>query len=183
MSDSRSDRIDELKTRLSEVIGERDGDVDLDAVVSRVRESVGKAGRDVDTDALIARVKDAAGTVEVKVDAGKIRQWVDDVDRATLQGRFDEAKSAAAGAAAFGGAQAERLSERAPGAMDKVIGAAKEALGDFLGNEELAREGELQHLKGGIEARYADAHGAPASPTAEASDAEDTSSEGEAGRG
>ncbi|MDF3038983.1 MAG: hypothetical protein K0Q71_1689 [Thermomicrobiales bacterium] len=50
MSDSRSDRFDELKTRLSEAIGDRDGDVDLDAVLSRIRETVGRAGSDIDTD-------------------------------------------------------------------------------------------------------------------------------------
>jgi uncharacterized protein YjbJ (UPF0337 family) len=180
MSDSRSDRFDELKTRLSEAIGDRDGDVDLDAVLSRIRETVGRAGSDIDTDALIARVKDAAGTAEGKVDAGKIRQWVDDVDRERLQGWFSEAKSAAAGAAAFAGSQTERLSERAPGAVDKVIGAAKEAMGDLLGNEVLARAGELQHLKGGIEARFAEAGDAAASRTAEEPTAAETTSERDA---
>jgi uncharacterized protein YjbJ (UPF0337 family) len=183
MSDSRSDRFDELKSRLSEAIGGKDGEVDLDAVVSRIRESVGKAGSDIDTDALIARVKDAAGNAEGKVDAGKIRQWVEDVDRERLQGWVSEAKATVAGAAAIAGAQAERLSERGPGAVDKVIGAAKEAMGDLLGNEELAREGELQHLKGGIEARFASAGDAAASVTAEAADESETVAERDPGQG
>jgi uncharacterized protein YjbJ (UPF0337 family) len=157
MSDSGSGRFDDIKTRLKEALGDADGEVDLDTIVARVRESVDRTGGEIDADALVARVKAAAGTIEGKADADKIRQWIDEVDRDKLQGWLEGAKSVTAGAAAFAGAQGERLADRAPGAFDKVVGVAKEALGDFIGNEGMAREGELQHLKGDIEERFANA--------------------------
>lgn len=157
MSNSWSGRFDDIKARMKEAVGDSDGEIDLDTVMARVRENVARAGSDLDAETIVARAKDAVGAVEGKVNAGTIRQWIDDVDRDKVQGWVDEARTASAGAASFLGTQGERLAERAPGAIDKVVGVAKEAFGDFARNEDLARQGELQHLKGDIEARFADA--------------------------
>ncbi len=157
MSDLRRGRFDDIKSRLKEALGDSDGDVNLDTIVARVRESVDRTGGEIDAEALVARVKVAADTIEGKADGDKIRQWIDEVDRDRLQGWLDGAKTATASAASFAGTQGERLADRAPGAFDKVVGVAKEALGDFIGNEGMAREGELQHLKGDIEGRFANA--------------------------
>lgn len=157
MGDDQSGRFDEIKARLREAIGDGEGEVDFESIKARLRESAERAGRDVDADALIARAREAIGSVEGKVNAGAIRSWIDEVDRDTIQGWMGDAKAAAAGAATIAAAQGERLAERAPGAFDKVIGAAKEAIGDFTGKQDLAREGELQHLKGDIESRFAEA--------------------------
>lgn len=156
MSDPQGGRFDDIKTRLRDAVGDSQGDIDVESVMARMRETVERAGHDVDADAIIARAREAIGSVEGKVNADSIRAWIDDVDRDTIQSRMGEAKAAASGAAAFAAAQAGRLAERAPGAFDKVVGVAKEALGDFTGNQNLAREGELQHLKGDIESRFAE---------------------------
>lgn len=157
MSDAESGRFDAIKARLREAVGDGEGEVDFESIKARLRESAERAGHDVDADALIARVRDAIGSVEGKVNAGAIRSWIDEVDRDTVQGWMGDARTAAAGAASFAATQRERLAERAPGAFDKVIGAAKEAIGDFTGKQDLAREGELQLLKGDIESRFAEA--------------------------
>ena len=181
MSHSWGGRIDDIKARLKEAVGDANGDVDFETVMARARESVGKAGSDVDAEALIARVRDAVGNVESKVDADKIRQWVDDVDREKVRGWLDEARTSTASAASFVGEQGERLADRAPGAFDKVVGVAKEAIGDFTGNEELARSGELQHLRGAIESRFSTATDGVAAEAADATDAVKTKREGSAG--
>jgi uncharacterized protein YjbJ (UPF0337 family) len=157
MSDSWSGRIDEIKARLKETVGGADGEVDVDSVMRGLREAVSQAGSNVDADALVARAREAVGAVEGKVDADKLKQWIDDVDTDKLRGWLTEGKTMAAGAAAAATAHGERLAEDAPGAFDKVVGAAKEKLGDLTGNEDLAREGELEQLKGEIKERYADA--------------------------
>lgn len=157
MSDAESGRFEEIKSRLREAVGDGEGEIDFESIKARLRASAERAGQDVDVDAFVARAREAVGSVEGKVNAGAIRSWIDDVDRDTIQGWMGGAKSAAAGAAAFAAAKGEKLAERAPGAFDKVIGAAKEAIGDFTGKQDLAREGELQHLKGDIESRFAEA--------------------------
>lgn len=157
MSDSWSGRVDDIKARIKDAVGNAEGDIDVDTVMTRIRESVGKAGSDVDADALVARVKDAVGKAEGTVDAGKIRQWIEDVDKDKLKGWLDEARSKTASAATLVETQGERLVDRAPGALDTVLGVAKEKIGGLTGNEDLAREGELQHLKGDIEERFASA--------------------------
>jgi uncharacterized protein YjbJ (UPF0337 family) len=157
MSDSRGGKFDDLKARLKDAVAGSEGDVDAEMLVSRVRDAIGKAGSDVDTDALMARVKDVAGKAEGTVDAEKLKQWVHEVDTEQLKSWLDEAKTMGAGAAAMAGAQGEKLAERAPGMFDKMLGAAKEMLGDLTGNEDLTRAGELEQLKGDIKERYADA--------------------------
>ncbi len=153
MSDSWSGKFNDIKSRIQDAVGNSEGEIDVDSVVGRVRETVGKAGSDLDADALVARFKETVSKTEGTVPAEKIRQWIDDVDQEKLKGWLDEAKGTAATAASFVEAQGELVAERAPGVVDKLIGAAKETLGDFAGYETLAREGELQHLKGDIEER------------------------------
>lgn len=157
ISESWSGRIDDIKSRIKDAVGATEGEIDVDTVMTRIRESVGKVGSDVDADALVARVKDAVGKAEGKVDAEKIRQWIDEVDRDKLKGWLDEARSKTASAATLVETRGERLADRAPGAFDTVLGVAKEKIGGLTGNEDLAREGELQHLKGDIEERFASA--------------------------
>lgn len=156
MSDAQGGRFEEIKARLRETVSDSEGEVDVESVMARLRETVAKAGNEIDADAFVARAREAIGGVEGKVNAESIRAWIDDVDRDAIQGWMGEAKAVASGAAAFAAAQAERLAERAPGALDKVVGVAKGALGDLTGNQDLAREGELQHLKGDIESRFAE---------------------------
>jgi uncharacterized protein YjbJ (UPF0337 family) len=157
MSDSRGGKVDEVKARLKDAVAGSEGDVDAELLMTRVRDVIGKAGSDVDTDALVARVKDVAGKAEGTVDAEKLKQWVHEVDTEKLKSWLNEAKTMGAGAAAMAGVQGEKLAERAPGMFDKVLGAAKEMLGDLTGNEELTHAGELEQLKGDIKERYADA--------------------------
>ena len=157
MSEPWSGRIDQLQTRLKEAVGNAEGEIDIATIRARLRENVDRAAHDVDTDALIARVKDVAGKAEGKIDSAKLRQWIDEVDKDTLKSWLDEAKAKTVGAATMVETHGERLAERAPGAFDTMFGAAKEKIGGLTGNEDLAHEGELQHLKGDIEARYADA--------------------------
>jgi uncharacterized protein YjbJ (UPF0337 family) len=181
MGEARGNRFDDIKARLKEAMGNDEGDVDFESVKARLRESAERADQDIDADALIARAREAVGSVEGKVDAGKIRAWIDDVDRETVQGWMGEAKTAAASAAAFASAQGERLAERAPGVFDKVLGAAKEAIGDVTGNEGLTREGELQHLKGDIQSRYAETADAVVTKAEDVADAARAKREGSAG--
>ena len=148
MSESRSGKIDELAARIKDAVGTIEGHVDADSVMARVRETIGKAGSDIDTDALVARVKDVTGQAEGKVDAGKLRQWIDEIDRDKLKSWLDEAKSLGAGAASLVEAQSDKLADRAPGALDKLAGAAKEKLGSLTGDEGLINEGQVERLKG-----------------------------------
>ena len=157
MSDSWSTRIDQIKSRIKDAVGNSEGEIDAETLRIRIRETVGQAAHDIDTDALMARVKDVAGKAEGKVDSEKLKEWIDKVDRDKLQGWLDEAKSRTASAATVVEAQGERLAEKAPGAVDKLLGVAKETFGDLSGNEELARDGELQHLKGDIQERLSGA--------------------------
>ena len=152
MSESWSGKAAEIKSRLKEAASGPDGKIDAESVIRNLR----AAGNDVDAEALGARVREVVGTVEGKIDAEKLKQWADEVDAGKLQGWLAEGKTMAAGAAAMAATQGERLAERAPGAVDKLVGTAKEVLGDMLGNEDLAHEGELEQLRGQIKEKYAD---------------------------
>ena len=155
MSESWSGKFDQVKSRIKEAVANTEGEIDLDQAVTRIRAAVTQAGADVDTDALRARVREAAGKAEEKVDTEKLRQWIDEVDRDKLKGWLNDARTMTASAAAAVETHGEKLVERTPGAVDKLIGAAKEKIGDFTGNEDLAHQGELQTLKGDIEERFA----------------------------
>ena len=48
------------------------------------------------------------------------------------------------------GTQGEKLAERAPGAFEKVAGAAKERLGTLTGDEGLIGEGQIERFKGQV---------------------------------
>ncbi|MDQ3227690.1 MAG: CsbD family protein [Chloroflexota bacterium] len=157
MTDSWGTRFDQLKARMKDAVANTEGEIDADSVVTRLREAASQAGAEVDTEALKARVKEVVGKAEGKVDAEKLRRWIDDVDRDTLKGWLHDAKAMTTSAASAVETQGERLAEQAPGAVDKWLGMAKEKLGDLTGNEELAREGELEHLKGDIKERFASA--------------------------
>jgi uncharacterized protein YjbJ (UPF0337 family) len=155
MSDSWSGKADEIKARLKEALGP-DREADAEALVERIRDTVAKAGSDVDTDALKARVKDVIDKAEGKVDTEKLKRWVDEADAEKFKGWLDEAKIHGAGAAAMIETQVDKLSERAPGAFDKLLGAAKEKLGSLTGDEDLVRAGELDRLKGQIKESFAE---------------------------
>jgi uncharacterized protein YjbJ (UPF0337 family) len=148
MSDSRSGRFDELASRIKETVSNAEGHIDADGLVARVRETIGKAGSDFDTDPIVARVKEVAGHAEEKVDAGKFRQWMDEVDRDKLKGWLDEAKTLGAGAASHVEAQGDKLADRAPGAFDKLAGTVKEKLGSLRGDDGLITEEHIERLMG-----------------------------------
>jgi uncharacterized protein YjbJ (UPF0337 family) len=146
---------DDLLTRLKAAVAGPDGEIDVESVRTNLREAAAKAGADLDADALVARVKDVAGKAEGKLDGEKLRQWLDEADSGKLGQWLAEAKSASAGAAAVVEAHGERLAEQAPGAFDKLVGAAKEKLGEATGSEELTHQGELDQLRGQIKEKYA----------------------------
>ena len=75
---------------------------------------------------------------------------VADVDRDKLKGVLEEAQHLGAGAASLIGAHGEKLADRAPGAFDKLAGAAKEKLGTLTGDEGLIGEGQIERFKGKI---------------------------------
>lgn len=101
-------------------------------------------------DEIASRIKDVVGNAEGHVDAGKLRQWVDDVDKDKLKSWLDEAKSIGAGAASVVEEQGEKLVERAPGTFDRIAGIAKEKLGSLTGDEGPMNEGQIERLKGQI---------------------------------
>ena len=148
MSDSESGKLDEVTSRIKEVVASAESQLDAEGLLHRIREAVGKVGSTVDTDAIMGRFKVMAGQAEGKLDAGKLRQWVADVDRDKLKGVLEEAQHLGAGAASLIGAQGEKLADRAPGAFDKLAGAAKEKLGTLTGDEGLIGEGQIERFKG-----------------------------------
>lgn len=148
MSDSESGKLDEMTSRIKEVVAGAESHLDAEGLLHRIRESVGKAGSTIDTDAIMGRFKEVAGQAEGKIDAGKLRQWVGDVDRDKLKGLLDEAQHLGAGAVSRIGTQGEKLAERAPGVLDKLAGAAKERLGTLTGDEGLIGEGQIERFKG-----------------------------------
>src|ERR671911_2727331 len=83
-------------------------------------------------------------------EGGKLRQWVAEVDRDKLKGWLEEAQHLGAGAVSVIGTQGEKLADRAPGAFDKLAGAAKERLGTLTGDEGLIGEGQIERFKGQV---------------------------------
>jgi uncharacterized protein YjbJ (UPF0337 family) len=150
MSDSEGGKLDEMTSRIKEVVASAESHLDAEGLLHRIREAVSKVGSTVDTEAIMGRFKEVAGQTEGKVDAGKIRQWAADVDRAKLKGLLDEAQHLGADAVSLIGSQGEKLVDRAPGAFDKLAGAAKERLGTLTGDEGLIGEGQLDRFKGQI---------------------------------
>ena len=148
MSDSESGKLDEVTSRIKEVVASAESHLDAEGLLHRIRESLGKAGSTIDSEAIMGRFKEVAGQAEGKIDAGKLRQWVADVDREKLKGWLDEAQHLGAGAVSVIGTQGEKLAERAPGAFDKLAGAAKERLGTLTGDEGLIGEGQIERVKG-----------------------------------
>jgi uncharacterized protein YjbJ (UPF0337 family) len=150
MSDSESGKLDEMTSRIKDVVASAESHLGGDGLLHRIREVVGKVGSTVDTEAIMGRFKEVAGQTEGKIDAGKLRQWVADVDRDKLRGWLDEVQHLGAGAVSSIGAQSEKLAERAPGAFDKLTGAAKERLGTLTGDEGLIGEGQIERFKGQV---------------------------------
>lgn len=150
MSESRGGKFDDLASRVKDAMTDAEGNVDADGLLHRIRKAVGKAGSDVDADAIVARVKDVAGQAEGKVDAAKLKQWIGEVDRDKLKSWLDDAKTMGAGAASLVEAQGEKLADRAPGAFDKLAGAAKEKLGSLTGDQGLNAEGHIERFTGQI---------------------------------
>ena len=140
MSDSESGKLDEMTSRIKDVVGSAESHLDGEGLLHRIREAVAKVGSTVDTEAIMGRFKEVAGQAEGKIDAGKLRQWVAEIDREKLKGWLEEAQHLGAGAVSRIGTQGEKLAERAPGAFDKLTGAAKEKLGSLTGDEESRRE-------------------------------------------
>ena len=85
MSDSESGKLDEMTSRIKDAVASAESHLDAEGLLHRIREAVGKVGSTVDTDAIMGRFKEVAGQAEGKIDAGKLRQWVADVDRDKLK--------------------------------------------------------------------------------------------------
>ena len=150
MSDSERGKLDEIASRIKDAVSGAESHLDADGLMHRIQEAIGKAGSTVDTDAIVQRFKEGADQAEGKIDVGKLRQWVADVDRDKLQGLLDEAQHLGAGAVSLIGAQGEKLADRAPGAFDKLAGAARDRLGTLTGDEGLIGEGQFERFKGQI---------------------------------
>jgi uncharacterized protein YjbJ (UPF0337 family) len=148
MSDSESGKLDEMTSRIKDAVASADRQLDADGLLHRIREAVDKVSSTVDTDAIMGRFKEVAGQTEGKIDAGKLRQWVAEVDRDKLKGWLEEAQHLGAGAVSVIGTQGGKLVERAPGAFDKLAGAAKERLGSLTGDEGMIGEGQIDRFKG-----------------------------------
>ena len=143
MSDANNPAGHDLLSRLKAAVAGSDGEVDLDSIRASVKEAAANAGKEIDVDAIMAQVKDVAGKAEDKIDSEKLSAWL------------SEAKSVTAAGMASAGAHGEKLAEQAPGVFDKLLGTAKEKLGELTGNEELSHQGELDQLKGEIKEKYA----------------------------
>jgi uncharacterized protein YjbJ (UPF0337 family) len=148
MSDSTGGKLDEMTSRIKDVVASAESHLDAEGLLHRIREAISKVGGTVDTDAIMGRFKEVAGQAEGKIDAGTLRQWVADVDRDRLKSWLEEAQHLGAGAVSVIGAQGEKLAERAPGAIDKLAGAAKERLGTLTGDEGVIGEGQVERFKG-----------------------------------
>ena len=150
MSDSESGKLDEMTSRIKEVVASAESHLDADGLLHRIQDAIGKVGGAVDTDAITGRLKEVAGQAEDKIDAGKLREWVIEVDRDKLKSLLGDAQHRGADVVSLIGTQSEKLADRAPGAFDKLAGAAKERLGTLTGDEGLIGEGQLERFKGQI---------------------------------
>ena len=150
MSDSDSGKLDEMTSRIKDVVASAESHLHANGLLHRIQEAIGKVGGNVDTDGIMGRFKEIAGHAEGKIDAGKLRGWVADVDRDKLKSALSEAQHLGADAVSLVGTQSEKLADRAPGAFDKLAGAAKERLGTLTGDEGLIGEGQLERFKGQI---------------------------------
>jgi uncharacterized protein YjbJ (UPF0337 family) len=148
MSESESGKLDEMTSRIKDVVASAESHLDAEGLLHRIREAVGKVGSNVDTDEIMGRFKEVAGQAEGKIDGGKLRQLVADIDRDKLKGLLEEAQHLGAGAVSAIGTQGEKLADRAPSAFDKLAGAAKERLGSLTGDEGLIGEGQVERFKG-----------------------------------
>jgi uncharacterized protein YjbJ (UPF0337 family) len=148
MSDSESGKLDEMTSRIKDAVASAESHLDAEGPLYHIREAIGKVASTIDTDAIMGRFKEVAGQAEGRIDSGKFSQWVTDVDRDKLKGWLHEAQHLGAGAVSQIGTQGEKLADRAPGAFDKLAGAAKERLGTLTGGEGLIGEGQLERFKG-----------------------------------
>ena len=148
MNESESGKLDEMTSRIKHVVASAESHLDAEGLLHRIQEAVGKVGGAVDTEAIMGRFKEVAGQTEGKIDAGKLKQWVSDIDRDKLKGWLEEAQHLGAGAVSVIGTQGEKLADRAPGAFDKLAGATKERLGTLTGDEGLIGEGQIERFKG-----------------------------------
>ena len=148
MSDSEGGKLDEMTSRIKDVVAGAESHLDAEGLLHRIQEALGRFGNTVDTDAITGRFKEVAGQAEGKIEAGKLKQWVADVDREKLKSLLGEAQHLGADAVSLIGTQGEKLVDRAPGAFDKLAGAAKERLGTLTGDEGLIGEGQLERFKG-----------------------------------
>jgi uncharacterized protein YjbJ (UPF0337 family) len=148
MSDSENSKLDDVMSRIKDVAASAESHLDAEGLLHRIRESIGKAGSTIDTEAILGRFKDVSGQAEGKIEASKLRQWVADIDRDTVKGWLEEAQHLGGGAVSVIGTQGEKLAERAPGAFESLVGAAKEKLGTLTGDEGLIGEGQIERFKG-----------------------------------
>ncbi len=150
MSDSESGKLNEMSSRIKDVVAGAGTHLDASGFMHRVRETIGKVGRTVDTEAIGGRVKEVTGEVEGKIDTDKLRQSAGDVDGGKIKGLLDEAQHLGASAAVLVGTQGAKLADRAPGALEKLAGTAKARLGTLAGDEGLISEEQLERFKGQI---------------------------------
>jgi hypothetical protein len=128
MSDSESGKLDEMTSRIKDAVASAESHLDADGLLHRIRDAVAKVASAIDTDATMGRFNEVAGQAEGKIDAGKLRQWVAEIDRDRLKAWLAEAQHLGAGAVSAIGTQGEKLADRAPGTIDKLAGEAKERL-------------------------------------------------------
>ncbi len=150
MSDSESGKLDEMTSRIKEVVAGAESHLDAEGLLQRIREAVAKVGSSVDTDAIMGRFNEVAGQAESKNNADKLRQGVAAIDPDKLKAWLAEAQHLGAGAVSIIGTQGEKLAGRAPGTIDKLAGAAKERLGSLTVDEGLIGEGQIERLKGQV---------------------------------
>jgi uncharacterized protein YjbJ (UPF0337 family) len=148
MSDSGRGKPDEMTSRNEGAAASPESHLDADGVLHRIREAIGKVGSTVDQDALMGRVKEVVDQAEGRIDAGKLRQWVAELDQDKLRSLPEEAKHLGAGAVSLIGTQSEKLADRAPGVFDKLAGAAKGRLETLTGDEGPIGGGQLERFKG-----------------------------------
>jgi hypothetical protein len=98
MSDSERDKLDEMTSRIKDVVASAESHLDAEGLLHRIRVAVGKVGSTIATDATMGRSKDVAGRAEGKIDADKLRHFVAEVDRDKLKGWLEEAQHFGAGA-------------------------------------------------------------------------------------